>query len=304
MSLLLRTLTEPLLLDGGMGTALSARGLDPKQEPSPSWNLRRPSIVREVHAGFASAGSDVILTNTFCANPWQMRASDTEIEACNREGVVLARAERPVGTIIAGNIGPTGLLPPPEGTADLDTLENWFETQARTLVSAGAQWLMIETLYHPKEARAAVRGSRRAVPETPIIASMACRKVAGQFKTVAGLSWLALLKSVEEEGVDAVGVNCSLTPEEMLPLVELLSERTSLPIFAKPTVTPTGGAPLYPGEFAAGLVRLISAGAQAVGGCCGTSAADIAAARAAIDALPVNRKAQATRPFGCATAHH
>ncbi len=293
----LRDPDKPLLLDGGLGTALSARGLDPKQEPSSNWNITRPATVRAVHRGFVEAGAAVINSNTFSANPWQLKGSDSEFTCTNRDGVALARAEALDGVLVAGNIGPSGDLPPPEGDADLFDLEDGYERQARALIEAGADLLHVETLYHPKEARAAIRGCRQASPTIPIVASMACRKLGRAFVTVAGLPWLAMLKAFVEEGADAVGANCSLTPGEMLPLIELLRARTKLPIFAQPTVAPTDGPPLYPGEFALGLVNLINAGANAVGGCCGTSAADIAAARTALDGMPVPRASQPTRPF-------
>ncbi len=303
----LKNPSRPLLVDGGMGTALSARGLDPAIETTSSWNLKHPERVQAIHEGFVSAGAELIHTNTFSANRWQLRNQLDQFTESNREGVMLAQRvvdnvdkESDTNVWVAGNLGPSGDLPPPEGDADLFDLEDGFECQARLLIAAGVDALHIETLYHPKEARAAIRGCRRASADIPIVASMACRQLGQGFVTVAGLPWRAMLKAFIEEGANAVGANCSLTPLEMLPLIEQIRSRTHLPIFAQPTVAPTGGAPLYPGEFALGLVKLIRAGANAVGGCCGTSAADIAAARVALDAVPWPRPSQPTRPFASA----
>ncbi len=299
--------SKPLLVDGGMGTALSARGLDPAIEVTSTWNLKHPTRVQAVHEGFVSAGAELIHANTFSANRWQLRNQPEQLTENNREGVMLARRVATANTAntnvwVAGDLGPSGDLPPPEGDADLFDLEDGFECQARLLIVAGVDALHIETLYHPKEARAAIRGCRRASADIPIIASMACRRLGQGFVTVAGLPWRAMLKAFIEEGANAVGANCSLSPLEMLPLIEQIRYRTQLPIFAQPTVAPTGGAPLYPGEFALGLVKLVRAGANAVGGCCGTSAADIAAARVALDAVPWPRASQPTRPFASAAS--
>lgn len=299
----LEDLPERLLLDGGMGTALSARGLDTRVESSASWNLRRPAAVRHAHQSFVAAGAGALHTNTFTGNPGQLNlpgsGPEHTIEAANRAGVELARAAAIPGVLVIGDIGPTGRIPPPEGNADLHELEDSFLLQAATLAGAGVDMLHLETFYHPKEARAALRGCRLGAPGVPVIASMACRRSGDGYVTVFGLPWEAMLLAFLEEGADAVGTNCSMTPEEMAPLIERLARTTRVPIVAQPTVAPTTGAPLYPGEFACGLLTLLGAGARAVGGCCGTSAADLAAARLSIDALPQPTRRQRTAPIGC-----
>lgn len=295
----LETLLGPrrLLLDGGMGTALSARGLDIRSDSTAAWNHSHPEVVAEVHRAFVEAGADAIHTNSFAANPWQLgadldssafvdtntRAAQLAIEAAADEA---SRRSRTTRVLVIGDIGPSGALPPPEGDADLNLLEEAFAAQAAALAAAGVDFLHIETLYHPKEARAAIRGCRAGAPELPLVASMACRRATGGVVTVAGLPWRGVLRAALEEGADGVGVNCSMTPREMRPLVELLAREAGRPVFAQPTVAPDSGPPLYPGEFAGGLLDLLAAGAVAVGGCCGTSPHDIASARLSLDALP------------------
>ena len=284
------------LLDGGMGTALSGRGLDVREESTASWNESHPEVVVEVHRSFVDAGADGIHTNTFTANPWQLLPGGRPFEGdladapgfvqANITAAELAIKAAAGEALVIGDIGPSGLLPPPEGDADVNLLEEVFAVQAAALASAGVELLHIETLYHAKEARAALRGCRAGAPQLPVIASMTCRRGSGGIVSTIGQPWRGLLRAFLEEGADAVGVNCSMTPAEMLPLIEDLIRQTDLPVIAQPTIAPDGGPPLYPGEFAAGLVDLLKAGARAIGGCCGTSAHDIASTRLSLEGLP------------------
>lgn len=297
------------LLDGGMGTALSGRGLDVRAESTASWNQSHPEVVTEVHRAFVAAGAEAIHTNTFTANPWQLSPADRPFESgdlgdarfvrINIEAAELAIEAAAGEALVIGDIGPSGVLPPPEGDADVNLLEEVFAIQAAALASAGVDLLHVETLYHPKEARAALRGCRAGAPELPVIASMACRRGTHGIVTSIGLPWRGLLRAFLEEGADGIGINCSLSPTEMLPLVDELVRLTRLPIIAQPTIAPDGGPPLYPGEFAGGLIDLIRAGAQAIGGCCGTSAHDIASARQALEAMPARVHTNPTAPIGC-----
>lgn len=276
------------LLDGALGTELIARGLDPRKTAPESWNVDAADRVRDVLARYVHAGSNAIQTNTFGANRVRLArfGLDERVADFNRAAVALARdVVRSSGTrcAIIGSVGPSGLTPPPEGKAHLGDLEAAFAEQARALAGAGVDLLHLETLYHPKEARAAVRGCRLGAPGTPLVASFTARSEHGAYSTPLGYAVEAMTTVFFEESVDGIGVNCSLSPNDMIPLVAVLRSQTSLPVFAKPTIAPTGAAPLLPEEFADGCIALLEAGATAVGGCCGAGPADIAAARAALD---------------------
>src|SRR5690606_27282590 len=106
------------------------------------------------------------------------------------------------------------------------------------------------------------------------------------YTTVMGFPVDAAIGVALEEQADGVGINCNLTPADMLPLVERLVARTEVPVFARPIIAPSGSAPLFPDEFAAGVAALFAAGARAVGGCCGTSPTDLAAAHDALALTP------------------
>jgi 5-methyltetrahydrofolate--homocysteine methyltransferase len=284
-----------LLLDGGVGTALIAQGLDLARETPEAWNLRFPEMVREVHRGFAAAGSQAVQTNSFGGNRIRLRAVGLEnhVAELNLAALALARSAVPDGVLIVASMGPTGAVPPPEGDADLHELEEAFAEQAAAIAGAGpagASFIHLESFYHPKELRAALRGCRAGAPDLPVAASFACNRAGSSYRSAMGFPVEALLGVALEERADAVGANCWLPPAAMLPLVEILLARSPVPVLAKPIVAAAGSAPPYPGEFAVGVELLFATGARAVGGCCGTSPADLAAVAGGIgDVVPVEK---------------
>lgn len=263
-----------------MGTELIARGLKAGQECAEAWNVEHPDEVRRIHEAYFAAGADAVQTNTFGGTRLRLSAfgRQTEVRRLNLTGALLAREVRPPGKLVIGSIGPTGAIPPPEGNADLIELEDCFAEQAMLLAEGGVDLIHVETQYHPKEARAALRGIREGAPGLQVVASMTCRRTpSGGYATPLGFPPEVMLAVFLEEGADGVGVNCTLAPAELLDLVQLLRSRTSKPIFAKPTIAPTGLPPLLPQDLAAGALALWAAGASAVGGCCGAGPTDIAA---------------------------
>lgn len=277
-------LPEHLLLDGGFGTALMARGLDVLAEPTALWNLTRPDEVRAVHRGFALAGAGAIQTNTFVANRLALDARGIgDVRGCNMAAVALAREAAGPEVLVIGNIGPSGQVPPPQGDANLSVLEDTFAEQAASLAAGGVDFLHIETMVHPKEMRAALRGARAGAPELAVVVSIAFRGSGSTYKSTMGFGIDSMLAVAIEEKADGIGANCMLSPFDMVPVIEHIVSRVDVPVFAKPTIAPDGGAPLYPDEFAEGVARLFSVGARAVGGCCGTSFKDIDCARRRMD---------------------
>jgi 5-methyltetrahydrofolate--homocysteine methyltransferase len=273
------------VLDGAMGTELIGRGLSGCPE---AWNVDRPDIIKGIHTAYVDAGAKLLLTNTFGANRVRLstfRRSDTR--ALNLAGGLVAREVRPTGVLVAGDVGPTGLIPPPEGRTDLNELEDVFAEQAAVLAEAGVDLLWVETMIHPKEARAAMRGMRAGAPGLRIAALMSCdRRPGGGFTTPRGATADAMLAVFLEEEADAVGVNCTLAPAAMLDLVRHLRTKSDKPLLVRPTATPPSAPAVSPDTFAAGALALLAAGATAVGGCCGAGPAHIAATAAAVAAAP------------------
>jgi methionine synthase I (cobalamin-dependent) len=277
-----------LLLDGAVGTELIARGLAAGSECPEAWNLERPDDVQALHAAYFEAGAQAVQTNTFGGNRLRLSlfGRQTEVRSLNVAAALLAREVRPTGAFVIGSLGPTGALPPPEGNADLIELEDTYAEQAMALSEGGVDALHIETQYHPKEARAAIRGAREGAPGLRLIASMTCRRHGSSYTTRLGFAPEVLLQVFLEEGVHAVGLNCTLAPADMLDLVRLIKGRTELPILAKPALAPNGTTRLPPEEMATGALALFAAGAWAVGGCCGAGPDHIRAAKAALDRAP------------------
>ncbi len=271
-------LPEELLLDGGCGTFLIARGLDVKTESTAMWNCSHKEEVRALHTGFVEAGVGAIQTNTFAGNSIALASRGiSDVRSCNLAGVELAQeaARATEGVLVIGNIGPTGLTPPPQGDANLFELEDCFAQQSAILLEGGVDFLHVETMAHPKEMRAALRGIQMGAAKLPVVISMSCKQAGDTYKTTLGFSVDSMLAVAREEVVHGVGANCMLAPMEMVGLIRYMVERTELPIFAKPTAAPDGIAPLYPDEFSDGVASLFKAGARAVGGCCGTSTRDM-----------------------------
>jgi 5-methyltetrahydrofolate--homocysteine methyltransferase len=286
-----RAAVRPLLLDGGLGSLFIAAGLPAGVSPV-LWNLEHPERVAAAHRSYAEAGSDIVHTNTFGANPVKLAGSGLagRCREVNARAVELARDACPRATLIAGDIGPTGLLLPPIGAASEAELENAFAEQASALADAGADVLSIETMYDLREALAAVRAARRT--GLAVVASLTCEaRKRGAF-TIMGDPLVASLAALAAAGADAVGCNCSVTAEVMLGMVQEAAPRIAVPLAAQPNagqprVTP--GGVVYDesvDDFARQLAAMVRAGARLVGGCCGTDPAFIRAARSALAGVP------------------
>jgi len=282
--------TRTLLLDGGMGTALMARGLAGGQLPE-LWNLERPDVVREVHAAYVAAGSDVVQTNTFGGNDailstHGLAARMEEINAAAVRLATEATAEHP-GRYVAGNIGPSGGFLPPVGDADPDALEEMFSRQAAALASAGADYISIETMSDLREALCALRAARQAT-RLPVTVCLTYQKTKRGFFTLMGTPPGDAARALADAGADAIGANCSIASDLMIELCPTLAGASGLPVIVKPNAGMPeldGDQAIYrqePEAFARDVAPMAWAGAAAVGGCCGTDERFIAALRDAL----------------------
>ncbi len=280
---------EVLLLDGGVGSELIAMGLQLGQAPE-RWVVEHPDRVREVHRRYAEAGSDIIHTVTFGGTPLKLEAAglDGRCEEINSAAVRLAREAAGEAALVAGDMGPTGQLFPPMGTATEELLLENFQRQAEVLVSAGADLISIETMYDLREAVLAVRAAHAAGAQ--VFASMTFDVKKRGFFTIVGDRIPPSLVALREAGALAVGLNCSVTATQMLPMVAEACQGGVQAVIAQPNAgqpraTVTGVVyDADPASFARELVELVDAGARVVGGCCGTDPHFIRAARAALDA--------------------
>jgi methionine synthase I (cobalamin-dependent) len=282
-----RLARRPLLLDGGLGSLLIAAGLEPGRDPA-WWNLEHPERVEAVHRGYVGAGSDIVHTNTFGANPVKLRSAGLG-ERCrevNARAVEIARRACEGAALVAGDIGPSGLTLPPVGSASVAELRESFAEQAGALAAAGADLLSIETMFDLREALAALAAARAT--GLAVLASMTFEARKRGFFTIMGDALVPSLTALADAGADAVGCNCSVASPVMRAMIEEAAAAVRAPLVAQPNAgqpRATANGIIYDApveEFARDLAAMVTAGARLVGGCCGTDASFIGAARAAL----------------------
>lgn len=279
-----------VLLDGGVGSELIARGLELGRPPE-LWNLERPDDVRAVHAAYVAAGSDVVQTNSFGASPFVLARHGLGQRAgeINTAAARIARAAAGTQRLVAGDIGPSGESLPPVGAADPDELADGFARQAQALAAGGADYLSIETMIDLREALCALRGARAAC-DLPLTACLTFDRKKRGFFTLMGDAPGDAVKALADAGAAAAGANCSVGSEAMAHLLPELLAAATVPVIVKPNAglpEVADGGTVYrqqPIQFAADLARMAALGARAVGGCCGTDARFIAALRDALSA--------------------
>lgn len=262
-----------LITDGAWGTELQARGLPAGTIPD-LWNLTHPDRVEEVARAYAEAGSEVILTNTFRANSVAMSGvSQADLDAINRAGVALSRQAAGPAKVVA-SIGPTGKILS-AGEIPVQNVSEAFRAQAHSLAAAGADALLVETMSDVEEARLAVDAARQT--GLPVIVSFAFDSSKNKDRTMTGATPEAVAVAMTDAGASAVGANCGLGVERVVPICKRFREATSLPIWIKPNAglpVAEGGSLHYNTSaefFASHLSLLREAGASFVGACCGST---------------------------------
>lgn len=283
-SRLLEGVHRLVLTDGAWGTEFQRRGIRPGK-PADLWNLSRPEEVAAVAASYVEAGSEVILTNTFRANRHALAAQGPEAVAnmaeINRRGVQLSREAAGTRARVFASIGPVGrFLSAGEITAD--EVRAILGAQVEALAEADPDALLFETFSDLAEARIAVAVAR--VTDLPVVVSFAFDVGKGHDRTMMGVTPEMAGAAMAEEGVAAVGANCGTGPGAFAEICRRLKAASGgLPVWIKPNaglpVIRDGQAvySLSPDEFASYLPPLVEAGADFLGGCCGTDPAFIAA---------------------------
>jgi methionine synthase I (cobalamin-dependent) len=264
----------PVITDGAWGTEFQNRGLA-LGELADLWNLTRPGDVEAVARAYVEAGSQVILTNTFRANPVALASFGQAIRAVeiNRRGMELSRSVASASRVFA-SMGPSGKVLA-TGEIDAQTLTDAFALQAEALASSGADALLLETFSDLEEARLAVRAAKPT--GLPIIVSFAFDSGKKKDRSMMGVTPESAARAAAEEGADAVGANCGAGPEFFPAICRRLAQASALPVWIKPNAglpALEAGKAVYtmdPDAFASYLPALFEAGATFVGGCCGTS---------------------------------
>ena len=274
-----------VLADGAMGTMLFEAGLQ-FGDPPEIWNLAHPDVVRGVHRGYLDAGARILLTNTFGGNRFRLGLSGHEdrVDELNRTAAILLRAEvDAVGgdALVAGDIGPSGLIMAPLGTLEHDEAVAGFAEQAASLVAGGVDCVWIETMSDLGEITAAIEGVRAADPSVPIIATMTFDT---RGHTMMGVSPEAAAAALDALGVQAFGGNCGNGPDELTPVIaKMHAARPEARLVAKSNVGMpqlVDGRAVYladPAVMATCALEMREAGATVVGACCGSTPAHLQA---------------------------
>lgn len=279
---------ELLFFDGGMGTLLQEKGLAPGELPE-TWNISRPEVIKEIHKRYIEAGSDIVLTNTFGANALKFHAEGCSLEEIVKTAVDLAKkaaaeadtvssdrsgtAGRKRTVYTALDIGPTGKLLKPMGDLDFETAYEAFREVMVWGEEAGADLIHIETMSDTYELKAAVLAAKENT-SLPVFATAIFDE---RRKLLTGADVPSVIALLEGLRVDALGINCGMGPEQMLPVVEEYIKYSSLPVIVKPNAglpKQRDGHTYYdvsPEEFAGYMGKIVSIGACVIGGCCGTT---------------------------------
>ena len=276
--------------DGAWGTELQKLGLDPGVSPE-LWNTENPSAVETVAASYVRAGSEVILTNTFGANRFVLAPQGAGDRAAELAEIGTAISRRAAGqdAKIFASIGPTGKIVM-MGEVPAEEIVAVFAEQAAALARGGADAIVLETFNELDEIKLAMQAVRDTC-DLPVVASMTFASGPDGTRTMMGDSPADLAAAGGDAGADAVGANCGAGPDNYTVVAALFRQATALPIWIKANaglpqiVDGQTVFPMGPDEFASFAPALARAGANFIGGCCGTTPEHLRAVRAAVDAL-------------------
>ncbi len=281
------------IFDGAMGTMLQQGGLKAGACPE-LMNVENPEIVRKIHRAYIDAGATIIETNTFGASSLKLEHYGLA-ERCRELNLAAVKIAKSAGDVkVAGSIGPTGKFIAPLGDLDFEVAYQIFYEQAKFLAEGGADYLIIETCIDIQEMRAALLAAHDAC-NLPVICQLSYSE---DGRTVTGTDPQSAAVILEAMGASIIGVNCSLGPEQLVPVVKILAENCRVPV----SVQPNAGMPYlengvtkFPMDaqtFGSWGVKLVEAGASYLGGCCGTTPEHIRALAANVKNLnPISRSA-------------
>src|SRR5579862_2205703 len=288
--------SRPVLADGAMGTVLYARGIFINRCYD-ELNLSDPNLILSVHEEYLQAGAEILESNTFGANRFRLTRHGLggKVAEINAAGVRIAREavahlkEKQAGDAwVAGSVGPLGVRLEPFGKTGLEEARAAFAEQIRALAEARVDLLVIETMPALNEAREALLAARETAPDLPVLVMVT---VDDESNCLDGSSPEQAAALLTEWGASAIGVNCSTGPTTVLTAIEAMRGATTLPLAAMPNAgmpRAVEGRNIYlcsPEYMASFARKAIAAGAQIVGGCCGTTPNHIRAMRSAIRAI-------------------
>lgn len=271
-----------VFLDGGMGTMLQAHGIETGHIPE-LLNINAPEAVMNIHRLYTESGADIIYANTFGANRFKLAGSGHSVEEIVSAGIANARTAAAGRALVALDMGPLGQLLEPAGTLKFE--EAYEVYKEIVLAGRDADLIVIETMTDLYEVRAALLAAKEN-SDKPVMVTMTFEE---SMRTFTGVSPECMVAVLEGLGADALGVNCSLGPEELFPVLDRICSLTALPVIAKPNAglpdPLTNKYSATPEDFAASAVKLAEAGVTIFGGCCGTTPAHIKAMTEALSGI-------------------
>ena len=288
-----------IILDGAMGTVLQQKGLKPGGVGE-LLNLTDPELLKSVYRDYIEAGSQIIYANTFGANALKMERTGRSVEEIITAAIHVAKeAAAGTGTKVALDVGPLGELLEPMGTLTFERAYDLFREMMEAGAKAGADLIVIETMTDLYEAKAALLAAKESTG-LPVLVTMSFE---ANGRTFTGCTAASMAHTLEGLGADAIGLNCSLGPDLLLPILKEICANTRLPVIAKPNAglpDPVDGHyDMGPEAFAAAVLPCLEAGVTIFGGCCGTSPDYIRALKRALAGKTPVKRTYAPAPFVC-----
>ena len=277
------------IFDGAMGTMLQAAGLEEGYCPE-LFNVEKPNVVKDIHGNYLQHGADIITTNTFgaCCLKLEDYGLQDRVAEINTAPVKVAKeaiAMYKPEARVAGSMGPTGRFLQPLGNMSFDSIYESYREQADALIEAGVDFIIIETIIDVQEMRAALLASldaRQAAGKTKDQIQIICQfSFSEDGRTITGTPPEVATTIVEAIGADIIGINCSLGPEQIEPLIKKIASVTNLPISCQPNagmpqlINKQTVFPLSAEDMGPLMIPIADAGASYLGGCCGTTPAHI-----------------------------
>ena len=288
-------------LDGAMGTQLQAKGLPAGASPE-LFMMEHGEVIEEVHAAYIDSGSDIIYTNTFGANAKKLSKSQYTVEDIITRAVQLAKsaAKRKAGVRVALDIGPIGEMLEPNGYLPFEEAYELYRQQVVAGEQAGADLVIFETMSDLYEVKAAMLAAKEHT-QLPVFVTMSFE---ADYRTFTGCTTASFALCAEGLGADAIGINCSLGPDQILPIAEELAAMTNLPLIIKANAglpdPITNTYSIDAAEYARMLLPYTKLPLAYVGGCCGTTPQFIRELRNVLPkAIAVEKQKRRSGSYAC-----
>lgn len=261
-----------ILFDGAMGTMLQKNGLNRGELPE-MFNMTKPDIIERIHTEYIQAGSDVITTNTFGANGLKLKGCEYSVDAVITQAVKIAKKAAGNNKYVALDIGPTGKITEPFGDLSFNEAYDLFKEQVVSGTKAGADLIILETFTDLYEMKAGILAAKEN-SHLPVFCSVTFEE---DKKTLMGTDPLTMVNLIQDMGIDALGINCSLGPDKMAGVIEEILQYSRIPVL----IQPNAGLPkIVDGQtvfdidiehYVHGMSKIIDLGVKIIGGCCGTT---------------------------------